>query len=123
MLQTIKQITEEEFNIPDISKRIRKQPYPEARAIYYAVAKEIIPEVPYYRIANFIGRGNSALINGVQKLKDTYLREKKFQALHKKVKDRAAMEVKSYKELLSEVEKLRQENIELKRNLEELKIK
>lgn len=118
MLNTIKKITEDEFNLPDISKRTKKQPYPEARAIYYVVAKERIPHFSYEKIANFIGRGNSAVINGVQKLKDTYLREKKFQELHKKVMDRAVMEVKSNEELFSEVEKLRQENMELKRKLE-----
>ena len=51
MLKKIKQIVEEEFNLPDISKRTRKHPYPEARAIYYAVAKEIMPNVSLGRIA------------------------------------------------------------------------
>lgn len=121
MLNTIKQIVEEEFNLPDISKRTRKHPYPEARAIYYAVAKEIIPEFSFARIANFMGRDHASAMHGIKKLKDTYLRDREFQDLHKKVMDRAVMEAGNEKEGFSEIEILRQENIELKRKLEELK--
>lgn len=121
MLKTIKQITEEEFNIPDISKRTKKHPYPEARAIYYDVSKEIMTQSPYGRIASFIGRDHSHAVHAVKKLKDTYLRDMEFIILHQKVMDRAAIEVKENKEGFSELEILRQENIELKRKLKELK--
>ena len=123
MLKTIKQITEEEFNLPDISKRTRKHPYPEARAVFYAVAKEIIPEMTYGRIAKFMGRDHSTAVYSVRALKDTYLQDMEFRILHRKVMVRAIMEVENNKELLSVLEMLIQENIELKRKLEELQKK
>ena len=120
MLQTIKQITEEEFNIPDISKRTRKQPYPEARAVYYDVSKETIPEFSFNRIAKFLGnRDHSTAMHGIKKLKDTYLRDREFRNLHQKVMYQAVMEVENNKERFSQLEILILENIELKRKLEE----
>lgn len=120
MLNTIKQIVEEEFNLPDISKRTRKRPYPEARAAYYAVAKEIIPEFSFARIANFMGRDHASAMHGIKKLKDTYLQDREFRILHQKVMDRAVMEVGNNEGRgLSEVEMLRRENEELKRKLEQ----
>ena len=123
MLKTIKKITEEEFNLHDISKRTRKLPYPEARAIYYAVAKEIMPEFSYNRIAHFIGRDHSTAVHSVKALKDTYLQDMEFRILHRKVMVRAIMAVENNKQLLSVLEMLIQENIELKRKLEELQKK
>lgn len=121
MLNTIKHIVEDEFNLPDISNRTKKHPYPEARAIYYAVSKEIMPQSPYGRIANIMGRDHSHAVHAVKKLKDTYMRDSEFRILHQKIMDRAKCEVEDNKEGFSEVEILRQENIELKRKLEELK--
>ena len=118
MLNTIKQITEEEFKLPDISKRTRKHPYPEARAIYYAVAKEIMPNVSLGIISKKMDRDHATAINGIKKLKDTYLRDIEFRILHKKIMDRVAME--NNKEPILELDLLRKENIELKRKLEEL---
>ena len=71
MLKKIKQITEEEFNLRDISKRTRRYPYPEARAIYYAVAKEIMPDVSLVRIAKKMDRDHATAINGIKKLSRT----------------------------------------------------
>lgn len=90
MLKTIKQITEEEFSLPDISKRTRNHPYPEARAIYYDVSKKIKPKFSYDRIAKFMGnRDHSTAMYGVRALKDTYLRDREFRDLHRKIMDRA----------------------------------
>lgn len=119
MLNTIKQIVEEEFNLPDISKRTRRYPYPEARAIYYAVAKEIMPNVSYPAIASFLNRDHSTAIYGIRKLKDTYLMEKEFRILHKKIMDRVTLEFGGNKEPISELDLLRKENKELKRKLEQ----
>lgn len=121
MLNTIKQITEDEFELENIEQRTKKHPYPEARAIFYNVAKEIMTQSPYGRIANFIGRDHSHAVHAVKKLKDTYLRDMEFKILHQKIMDRAAIEVKDNKEGFSELEILRQENIELKRKLKKCK--
>src|SRR5690554_4895536 len=119
MLKTIKQITEEVFNLPDISKITRKRPYPEARAAFCGGAKETMPKVTYARIGNYIGRDHSTAIQGIKKLKDTYILYREFRILYQKVMDRAVIEVGNNEGRgLSEVEILRQENEELKRKLE-----
>jgi len=120
MLKTIKQITEEVFELENIEQKTRKRPYPEARAAYYAVAKETMPRVTYARIAKFLGnRHHSTAVYGVSALKDTYLRDQEFRILYQKVMDRAVIEVGNNEGRgLSEVEMLRRENEELKRKLE-----
>ena len=120
MLNAIKQITEEEFDLENIEKRTRKHPYPEARAIYYAVAKEIMPDVSLGIIAGKVGRDHATAINGIKKLKDTYLRDREFRILYQKVMDRVTLEFVGNKEPISELDLLRKENKELKRKLEEL---
>ena len=120
MLKIIKNIVEEVFELENIEQKTRKRPYPEARAAYYAVAKETMPRVTYARIANFIGRDHSTAIQGIKKLKDTYILYREFRIPYQKVMDRAVIEVGNNEGRgLSEVEILRQENEELKRKLEE----
>lgn len=79
-----------------------------------------MPWMSYGRIAKFMGnRDHASAVHSVKALKDTYLQDMEFRILHRKVMDRAVMEVENNKERFSEMEMIRQENIELKRKLEE----
>ncbi len=120
MLKTIKHIIEKEFSLPDISDATRVYPYPEARAMFYEIAKISAPAKSFSKIAAVVNRDHATALHAIQMLNDTYLRDYEIIEIYDNIKEVVFKEVTLHKHKFSELEMLRRENEELKRKLKEL---
>lgn len=120
MLEDIKRITEEVFQLENIEKRTRKANYPRARSVFYFIARQIKPKISLAKIGKFMGnRDHSTVCDGIKKAEEYYFLESDFVELLDVVSDRVNSEVFYIKTTNRSklIEELKQVNAELREKL------
>lgn len=93
MLEDIKLITEEVFGIENIAKRKRKEDYPRARAVFYAIARKLDPNLPLAKIGKFMGGRDHATVVYALKMIEVYKLEYRFERQLSEVRKRSDKEI------------------------------
>lgn len=122
MLEDIKRITEEVFQLENIEKRTRTGNYPRARSVFYIIARQIKPKISLAKIGKFMGRDHSTVYDGIKKADQFYFLESHFVKLLDDVNDRVNSEVFSIKTTNRSklIKELKEVNAELRKKLYDL---
>lgn len=132
MLEQIKKIVEDIFQLENIEKRTREDDYPRARSVFCILAREIKtdstkresgPKYTFQDIADIIKRDHSSVIYNIRKGKEEYIYEENFPKKLKECRRRVQIELvqgEIIQEYVSENDKLQDEILILKKKIEEI---